>query len=126
MLADAFGPDIPRSTGEYLAAPGGYRLAPDVHAWLDADRAGRAPRRADAAHDVDFWHRLEKDIARRRQVRTPIHVQRAVMAALPGGRGAAPWYRRPLSITPGLLALAGTAMLALGVAVGVALRAAVR
>jgi hypothetical protein len=117
-----FGPDIPRTTGEFLVARGGFRLAPDVHDWLDADLAGRAPRGADAARDVDFWNRLEADMARRRSVRTPVHVQRAVMAALPGARSLTPWYRRPVALPPALLALAGAALLGLGVALGVAIR----
>ena len=123
MLADSFGPDVPRSTGEFMTPQGGFRLAPDVHAWLDAEHAGHAPRRDDAAHDVDFWNRLEADIRRRRQVRTPVHVQRAVMDALPGGRGGvAPWHRRPVTVAPALLAAAGIALLGLGVALGIAIR----
>lgn len=114
--------DIPRSTAEFLVARGGFRLAADVHAWLDADSVHAAPGGDQAARDVDFWNRLESDIARRRQIRTPVHVQRAVMDALPGGRAVAPSQRRTLTMTPALLALAGVAMLALGMALGYSIR----
>ena len=113
------------NSGEYPAFNAGFRLAPEVHAWLD----GRTPapaRRGDAAQDVEFWSRLEGDIARRREVRTPAHVQAAVMAVVTGSGPAfvpsvAPWHRRTLTVSRGLVALGGAALLALGVALGIAL-----
>ena len=110
-----------RNSGEHAALTGSFRLAPEIHAWLD----GRVPapaRRGDAALDVDFWSRLEGDIARRREVRTPVHVQHAVMAAVTGSaRAFVPWHRRDVTLARGLLALGAAALLGLGLAVGLAL-----
>ena len=109
------------NSGEFPALAGGVRLAPEIHAWLDG--RGPAPaRRGEVAQDVDFWSRLEGDIARRREMRTPAHVQLAVMAAVTGsGPALVPWHRRKLTASRGLVALGGAALLALGVALGIAL-----
>lgn len=124
MRADSTGRGDSPTSGELPAFGRSARLAPEIHAWLD----GRVPapaRRGDSAQDVDFWRRLEVDIARRREVRTPVHVQQAVMAALGATPRTAPavvpWHRRNVTIARGLLALAGAALLALGLALGVAL-----
>jgi hypothetical protein len=109
------------NSDEHPTVPGGFHLAPEIHAWLDGRGAAPA-RRGDAAEDVDFWRRLEGDIARRRQVRTPVHVQAAVMAAVTGSsRALVPWHRRTLRVSRGLVALGGAALLALGLALGIAL-----
>src|SRR5574340_790363 len=44
----------------------------DIHAWLDGDLPETAVRRADTAHDIEFWNRLEKDVEVRRQMKTPV------------------------------------------------------
>jgi hypothetical protein len=115
------GPEF--SSGEFPTLGSGFRLSPEVHAWLDGRLPAHAARKGDAAQDVEFWNRIESDIAKRRQVRTPVHVQRAVMAALPGAAHLAvrPWHLRTVTVARGVLALGGAALLALGLALGIAL-----
>ncbi|MFL5581054.1 MAG: hypothetical protein ACJ8AO_11830 [Gemmatimonadaceae bacterium] len=115
------GPEF--SSGEFPTLGSGLRLSPEVHAWLDGRLPAHAARKGDAAHDVEFWNRIESDIAKRRQVRTPVHVQRAVMAALPGASRVTvrPWHLRTVTVARGVLALGGAALVALGLALGIAL-----
>ena len=122
MRGDFSKPGPESSSGEFPTLGSSFRLSPEVHAWLDGRLPAHAARQGEATHDVDFWNRIEGDIARRRQVRTPVHVQRAVMAALPGApQSTKAWHLRPVTVPRGILALGGAALLALGLALGVAL-----
>ena len=88
-----------------------------VHAWLDGELPESAVRRGDTARDVELWKRIEREASTRREVRTPVHVQAAIMAALPQTTPAliSPWYRREFVVSP---------LAALGAAVGLVALAA--
>ena len=88
-----------------------------VHAWLDGELPESAVRRGDTARDVELWKRIEREASARREVRTPVHVQAAIMAALPQTAPAliSPWYRREFVVSP---------LAALGAAVGLVALAA--
>ena len=97
--------------------PLGRRTTPPaVHAWLDGELPESAVRRGEYVRDVEFWSEITRQASARREVRTPTHVQAAIMAALPQTAPAlvSPWYRREFLISPlaalgaavGLLALA--------------------
>lgn len=81
-----------------------------VHAWLDGELPESAVRRGEHARDVEFWSRITRAAEARREVRTPAHVQAAIMAALPQSapQVISPWYRREFVVSP--LAALGTAV----------------
>ena len=88
-----------------------------VQAWLDGELPESAVRRGDTARDVELWNRIEREASARREVRTPAHVQAAIMAALPQTTPSmiSPWYRREFVVSP---------LAALGAAVGLVALAA--
>jgi hypothetical protein len=51
---------------------------------------------------VDFWKRLDEDLAARRRLRTPAHLQAQIMNALPMNTPTiiTPWWRREFVVTP--------------------------
>lgn len=91
-----------------------------VHAWLDGDLPEAAAKRGDTVRDVDFWHRIEKDVDKRRQMRTPVHVYQQIMDSLPQTtpRVITPWWRRPFVVTPTVALAAAAGLLAVGMAMG--------
>ena len=98
------------------------RTPASVQAWLDGD-APEAMLSASESRHVEFWARINAETARRRQVRTPVEVQQRIMAALPADApAAAPWYRRDITVNPALAVAAAASLLAVGAAVGAALR----
>jgi hypothetical protein len=99
------------------------RTPASVQAWLDGDTAESAIEGTDARH-VEFWARVNAETSRRRQVRTPVEVQQRIMAALPMAAPAAamPWYRKEITMNPAVAAAAAAGLLAVGAAVGAALR----
>jgi len=114
---DAPAPVRPVSDREVPLA-GGTAMA-DIHAWLDGEVPESAVRRADTAHDVEFWNRIEKDVEVRRQMKTPVHVYAQIMDSLPEKvPQVTPWWRTEQTVSPMLLIAAGVGLLALGVAVG--------
>ncbi|HEX6808222.1 MAG TPA: hypothetical protein VF118_09570 [Gemmatimonadaceae bacterium] len=74
------------------------------------------------ARDVEFWLRIEKEVEVRREAKTPVHVYRQIMEALPQDAPAAlPWYRKQVTVNP-MVAMAATAgAVAVGMAIGAAL-----
>lgn len=86
---------------------GGTRKIDVINAWLDGDLPEAAVRRGDMAKDVELWNRINAESERRRQLKTPPHVQAQIMAALPrtAPQLITPWYRREFVISP-LVALA--------------------
>jgi hypothetical protein len=62
-------------------------LAPAVQQWLDGEGSEVAARRADE-RQVEFWHRLGEEAARRRRMTTPAHVPQRIMEAIPAARMA--------------------------------------
>jgi hypothetical protein len=101
----------------------GRRTPSTVHAWLDGELPEAAARAGGSAQDVDFWNRIEREVQTRRQVRTPMYVQKQIMDALPQTtpQVITSWWRRPLEITP-MTAMAMTAaLLTVGALVGAAI-----
>jgi len=94
-----------------------------VQAWLDGEADESAIAGTDTRH-VEFWARMNAETAHRRQVRTPVEVQQRIMAALPMAAPAAatPWYRKDITMNPAVAAAAAAGLLAVGAAVGAALR----
>ena len=100
-------------------------IADGVHAWLDGDAPESSVRRAEWSRDVEFWKRLDEDLAVRRRMRTPAHLQAQIMNALPAQSPqlVAPWYRRELVLTPSTaLVAAATLVVAAAVATVLVLR----
>ena len=93
-----------------------------IHAWLDGEVPETEARTRATARDVDFWLRIEKEVEVRREMKTPAHVYRQIMEALPEDAPAAlPWYKRTVTVTP-MVAMAATAgAVAVGMAIGAAL-----
>lgn len=91
--------------------PLGRRTTPAaVHAWLDGELPEAAVRRGEYARDVEFWGQINRAAEARRDVRTPAHVQAAIMSALPqtAPQMISPWYRREFVVSP--LAALGSAV----------------
>jgi len=88
----------------------GRRTPAAVQAWLDGDLPEAAVRDGDMERHVDFWRHVEREAHARRQMRTPVHVYRQIMDALPQTTPSVitPWWRRPREVTP-ITALAVTA-----------------
>ncbi|HET7458347.1 MAG TPA: hypothetical protein VFJ74_11905 [Gemmatimonadaceae bacterium] len=99
------------------------RTPASVQAWLDGEAAESTLQGADARH-VEFWSRVNEETARRREMRTPVEVQQRIMAALPMAtpQAVAPWYRRNVTVNPAVAIAAAASLVAIGAAVGVALR----
>jgi hypothetical protein len=100
-------------------------LAMAVHSWLDGDLPEAAVRKGDTARDVDFWKRLNGDIARRRQVQTPNGLELRIMAAIPQTvpQLITPWWRREMVVTPADAVLAAVALATVAVTATVVLLA---
>lgn len=97
-------------------AEGGLPMA--VHAWLDGELPEAAVRKGDTARDVDFWKRLNADIAVRRQLATPVGLEARIMAALPQTtpQVITPWWRREMVVTPAAALLAAAALVTVAAA----------
>ncbi|MEP7000330.1 MAG: hypothetical protein ABI969_07610 [bacterium] len=84
-----------------LGAPS-TTLSEAVHAWLDGSTPERDARRGEWTKDVDFWKRMDTDLARRRRMRTPAHLNARIMNAIPqhAPQLITPWWRREFVVTP--------------------------
>jgi hypothetical protein len=91
-----------------------------IHAWLDGELTESAVRQSDAARDVDFWLRLDREVHVRRQMTTPTHLYEKIMDALPAAAPAVsePWWNRSFSLTPAVAIAAAAGAVAIGLAVG--------
>jgi anti-sigma factor RsiW len=100
-----------------------HRTPPAIHAWLDGELPEAAVRRGNLARDVEFWRRIEHEMDERRHMRTPVHVERAIMAALPQTTPSVitPWWRRPFAVTPAVALAVSTGILAFGLILGSAI-----
>jgi hypothetical protein len=94
-------PERPLADREVPLGPPSTSIADAVHAWLDGDAPESQARRADS-RDVDFWKKLDEDLAARRRLRTPAHLQAQIMNALPMHAPTliTPWWRREFVVTP--------------------------
>ncbi len=97
----------------------GASLQPALHAWLDGELPESAVRRGDMVRDVEFWHRVNKETELRRSTRSPVHLEAAIMRALPDAMPALsePWWRKSVAVTPATLAAAGAGLVVLGMAI---------
>ncbi|MES2177519.1 MAG: hypothetical protein V4550_06605 [Gemmatimonadota bacterium] len=89
-------------------------LAKSVHAWLDGDTPERDARRGEWSRDVEFWKRLDDDLARRRRMRTPAGLQSRIMDAIPQHAPVVitPWWRREFVVTPSSALIVAGALMA--------------
>jgi hypothetical protein len=98
---------------------GTANMQPALHAWLDGDLPESAVRRGDMVRDVEFWQRINAETETRRSMRSPMHLQEAIMRALPEATPSLsePWWRRSVSITPATMAVAGVGLVVLGMTI---------
>jgi hypothetical protein len=87
-------------------------IADAVHAWLDGEATESEARRAESNREVDFWKRLDEDLAARRRLRTPAHLQAQIMNALPmhAPTVITPWWKREFVVTPTSAIVAATTL----------------
>src|SRR5881394_1046698 len=61
------------------SAPGHAAL----HDWLDGDIEQSRARDSEGAQQVDLWNKINEETRMLRSRTTPVHVQKAIMSALP-------------------------------------------
>ena len=90
-----------------------------VHAWLDGTTPERDARRGEWSRDVDFWKRMDDDLAMRRRMRTPAGLQARIMNSIPqhAPQLITPWWRREFVVTPSSAIVAVATVMAASVAV---------
>jgi hypothetical protein len=93
-------------------------IADSVHAWLDGEAPESSVRRAELSREVEFWKRLDEDLAARRRMRTPAHLQAQIMNALPmhAPQLVTPWWRREMVMTPTAVIVGAAALVAVAAA----------
>ena len=99
------------------------RLSGAMHAWLDGDASETSLKLSDATEkQVELWKRIGEEASARRQMKTPVHVQQRIMAALPDAAPsrAMPWWRRTTSLNPVAIGAAAAGLIAAGAAIGAA------
>jgi hypothetical protein len=107
-------PDRPLVDREVPLGPPSASIAQAVHAWLDGETPEHDARRGDWSRDVEFWKRLDDDLARRRRMRTPAHLQAQIMNAIPqhAPQLITPWWKREFVVTPSRAIVAVVALMA--------------
>ena len=95
-------PERALSDREVPLGPPSTTIPQAVHAWLDGITPERDARRGEWSKDVEFWKRMEDDLARRRRMRTPAHLSEQIMNAIPqhAPQLITPWWRREFVVTP--------------------------
>ena len=111
-------PERPLADREVPLPQPNSSIADSVHAWLDGDATESQARRADSA-DVDFWKRLDEELAARRRLRTPAHLHAQIMNALPMHAPTiiTPWWRREFVVTPTSAVVVGATLVVAAAAV---------
>jgi hypothetical protein len=111
-------PERPLSDREVPLGPPSTTIAQAVHAWLDGETPERDTRRGDWSRDVEFWKRLDDDLAARRRLRTPAHLHAQIMNAIPqhAPQLITPWWRREFVVTPTRALLAAATLMAVAAA----------
>jgi hypothetical protein len=112
-------PERPLADREVPLTPPTATIADAVHAWLDGEAPESSVRRGEWSRDVDFWKRIDEDLAARRRLKTPAHLQAQIMNALPmhAPQIITPWWRRELVVTPGTAIAAAAALVTLAAVV---------
>jgi hypothetical protein len=107
-------PERPLADREVPLTPPTATIADAVHAWLDGEAPESSVRRGEWSRDVDFWKKIDEDLAARRRLKTPAHLQAQIMNALPmhAPQIITPWWRRELVVTPGTAIAAAAALVA--------------
>lgn len=107
----------PIADREVPIGPPASTIPAAVHAWLDGESTEREARRAGWSRDVDFWRRLDDDLASRRGMTTPLHLEAQIMSAIPrhSPQVIDPWWRRELVVTPQNALVAVVTMVAIAV-----------
>ena len=95
-------PERALSDCEVPLGPPSRTIPQAVHAWLDGITPERDARRGEWTKDVEFWKRMDDDLARRRRMRTPAHLSERIMNAIPlhAPQLITPWWRREFVVTP--------------------------
>ncbi|MEP6729504.1 MAG: hypothetical protein ABJE10_02645 [bacterium] len=107
-------PERPLADREVPLGPPSTTIAEAVHAWLDGETPERDARRGDWTRDVEFWKKLDDDLARRRRLQTPAHLTAKIMEAIPqhAPQVITPWWKREFVITPSSAVVAVMALMA--------------
>jgi len=107
-------PERPLADREVPIGPPSTTIAVAVHAWLDGDTPERDARRGEGSREVDFWKKMDDDLARRRRMRTPAHLQAQIMNAIPQHTPQliTPWWRREFVVTPSSAVVAAATLMA--------------
>ena len=121
-------PERPLADREVPLTPPTATIADAVHAWLDGEAPESSVRRGEWSRDVGFWKKIDEDLAARRRLKTPAHLQAQIMNALPmhAPQIITPWWRRELVVTPGTAIAAAAALVTLAAVVTAMLMAAQR
>ncbi len=104
----------PLADREVPLGPPSTTIAQAVHAWLDGMTPERDARHGEWSRDVDFWKKLDDDLARRRRMRTPVGLQARIMEAIPQHAPVmiTPWWKREFVVTPSAAFVAAAAIMA--------------
>lgn len=110
--------DRPLADREVPLGPPRSSMAEAIHAWLDGEATESQARRSDSGRDVDFWKRLDEDLAARRRLRTPSHLHAQIMNALPMHAPTliTPWWRREFVVTPSSAIVVATTLVVMAAA----------
>jgi len=107
-------PERPLADREVPLTPPSAAIADAVHAWLDGEAPESSVRRGEWSREVEFWKKLDDELAARRRLKTPAHLQAQIMNALPmhAPQMITPWWRREMVVTPASAMVAAAALIA--------------
>lgn len=77
---------------------------------------------SDLPPDTQLWKKINDETEMLRRRTTPMHVQQAIMSALPDPPAKTQQTRRDVKISPGIISVIGIAILVLGLLLGMVLR----
>ncbi len=108
-------PERPLADREVPLTPPSATIADAVHAWLDGEAPESSVRRGEWSREVEFWKRIDEDLAARRRLKTPAHLQAQIMNALPthAPHIITPWWRREMVVTAATAIAAAAALVTL-------------
>jgi len=111
-------PERPLADREVPLTPPSAAIAYAVHAWLDGEAPESSVRRGEWSREVEFWKKLDEDLAARRRLKTPAHLQAQIMNALPmqAPQVITPWWRREMLVTPAGVIAAAAALVTVAAA----------
>ena len=77
---------------------------------------------SDLPPDTQLWKKINDETEMLRRRTTPMHVQQAIMSALPDPPAKSQETKRDAKISPGIIGVIGIAILVLGLLLGMVLR----